>query len=83
MSSKRSFDDTQDAKMNYDPRSAARAQVWSSTYEMPKIGMTSTAYSVENHQQQQWQPHQQLQQVQQVQQPINSFIPEDTQRLFW
>jgi hypothetical protein len=82
MSSKRSFDDTQDAKMNYDPRSAARAQAWPSTYEMPKMGMTSTAYGVENHQQQ-WQPHQQLQQVQQVQQPTNSFIPEETQRLFW
>ena len=83
MSSKRGFDDMQDAKMSYDPRSATQAQAWPSTYEMPKMGMTSTAYGVENNQQQQWQPHQQLQQVQQVQQPINSFIPEDTQRLFW
>lgn len=64
--------------MSYGQRPTTQTQVWTSTYEMPKMGMTATAYGVENAQT--WQPHQQLQQTQQ---PMTSFIQEDTQRLFW
>lgn len=78
MGSKRSFDESQDTKISYTQRSAAQAPQWTSTYEIPKLGMTATAYGVENAQN--WQPHQQLQQPQQ---PLNNFIPEDAQRLFW
>lgn len=45
------------------------------------MGITSTSYGVENAQT--WHPQQQVQQVQQAQQPMNAFIPEDAQRLFW
>lgn len=79
ISAKRSIDDTEDAKVPYDHRAAAQAQAWATTYEMPKMGMTATSFGVENNQQQ-WQPHQQLHQPQQ---PMNSYMPEDSQRLFW
>jgi hypothetical protein len=78
MSAKRSIDESQDTKMSYGQRPTAQTQAWTSTYEMPKMGMTATAYGVENAQT--WQPHQQLQQTQQ---PMNAFIQEDAQRLFW
>lgn len=64
--------------MSYGHRPTSQAQAWASTYGMPKMGMTATAYGLENAQN--WQPQQQMQQPQQ---PMTAFIPEDAQRLFW